>query len=633
MTMICPKPTTNSQEVIFKLLIKYYSILGKIEADYDTNIVYGKASNKVVENIVTGESASNVSGEAQSTGKFKKGERIDIYFNEEDPVEEVEPSPQNSKNYRLPNYEQEKLEEVDEMESVQEKDEEERRSEYSFVDGKKIKKSRFHKVDNQKVKKSSYSSVIKPRKNKNSYEENESVERNTKEQNYNTSINDLSTPNYNRNNKNFELLLSSNNNLNTYNNLPTQDKSPSQKHTSINPNNKNFEIYFSNDAYKNSSHNPNQIFSNNLNSSMNNFGQMQYYPPYQTMNKSYQVNNSLSYQPPMNNLNNSSLSSFSSQKMNAKIQNDPHSCNYCEDIYKFSIFNNAPLKVLKCTYCNNVVNSNSLDFYLAKYKNNLINYRKNGMKTKYEEEKIEKENEKKQKKRNKNVETVENVQTNINTNINFNTEAYAETYDNFNTAGNVNTYSSTYTPTHVKRQSKNESVDSASNNNMRVSDPNANRHNDQAGITEEWAGWVDRKKQQVKENKIYNPPQVRENTSSKKNQNANNYQKKDDEEATKPESSKNSDHNQQNEEQLENPSGPSVAEMFKRKKAELASKLENRDKTVKKEKEVEKVDATINLATLSRKKVEKKDKKAEEMNKKEDYLRRKEKQASYTKVS
>ena len=46
-------------------------------------------------------------------------------------------------------------------------------------------------------------------------------------------------------------------------------------------------------------------------------------------------------------------------------------CSYCEEIYKYTILNNTPLKKIKCVYCNNELNIESLDFFIKKYKNEL----------------------------------------------------------------------------------------------------------------------------------------------------------------------------------------------------------------------------------------------------------------------
>lgn len=51
---------------------------------------------------------------------------------------------------------------------------------------------------------------------------------------------------------------------------------------------------------------------------------------------------------------------------------DSASCTHCEEIYKFSIINDIPLKLMVCSFCNNSLNTNSLDFYIAKYKDEVF---------------------------------------------------------------------------------------------------------------------------------------------------------------------------------------------------------------------------------------------------------------------
>ena len=60
------------------------------------------------------------------------------------------------------------------------------------------------------------------------------------------------------------------------------------------------------------------------------------------------------------------------QTMSEPNKNDIFSCPNCEPVYKLSIINNIPLKVLKCLVCGNVINNTSLQFYLEKYKEELI---------------------------------------------------------------------------------------------------------------------------------------------------------------------------------------------------------------------------------------------------------------------
>lgn len=48
---------------------------------------------------------------------------------------------------------------------------------------------------------------------------------------------------------------------------------------------------------------------------------------------------------------------------------DLFSCDHCEQIYKHNITNNIPLEPIRCTFCRNVMNKNSLKFYMKKYNN------------------------------------------------------------------------------------------------------------------------------------------------------------------------------------------------------------------------------------------------------------------------
>ncbi|MCQ2819578.1 MAG: hypothetical protein MJ252_20130 [archaeon] len=75
-------------------------------------------------------------------------------------------------------------------------------------------------------------------------------------------------------------------------------------------------------------------------------------------------------------------------------EKDPFSCENCEPIYKLSILNNIPLKVLKCLVCGNVLNNTSLTFYHKKYQKELMaqnNQKKNPMREQPKEE-FKKEN-------------------------------------------------------------------------------------------------------------------------------------------------------------------------------------------------------------------------------------------------
>lgn len=53
------------------------------------------------------------------------------------------------------------------------------------------------------------------------------------------------------------------------------------------------------------------------------------------------------------------------KKMN--FAKDPYSCSYCEEYYKMALFNSVPLKLFCCTYCQNMINQKSLQYYYKKY--------------------------------------------------------------------------------------------------------------------------------------------------------------------------------------------------------------------------------------------------------------------------
>jgi hypothetical protein len=55
---------------------------------------------------------------------------------------------------------------------------------------------------------------------------------------------------------------------------------------------------------------------------------------------------------------------------------DKYSCYQCEKIYKASLFDSTPLKIKKCVVCNNLINNISLDFYIRKYKDEIIENKK-----------------------------------------------------------------------------------------------------------------------------------------------------------------------------------------------------------------------------------------------------------------
>jgi hypothetical protein len=142
----------------------------------------------------------------------------------------------------------------------------------------------------------------------------------------------------------------------------------------------------------------------------------------------------------------------------------PYSCNNCEDIYKNSIFNNIPLNVMKCLFCNNVINNVALDFYLNKYKEELIQKRLSMLKIREEKPKNNKKIEKNPKKDKDELKKQE---------INRNTLKVEKIENNRNLANN---------------ESERE-----------------NLKNENAQISEAWIGWIDVRNKQVKSDKTENP--------------------------------------------------------------------------------------------------------------------------------
>lgn len=109
-----------------------------------------------------------------------------------------------------------------------------------------------------------------------------------------------------------------------------------------------------------------------MNNSMMNYA---YMPINHQLNQSLplQQQHMLSNMFPINNmnLNNNEYANTNTSTVNPSIDND--SCNYCEEIYKFIILNNLPLKIMTCVYCQKQMNKGSLEFYLGKYKHDLEN--------------------------------------------------------------------------------------------------------------------------------------------------------------------------------------------------------------------------------------------------------------------
>lgn len=86
--------------------------------------------------------------------------------------------------------------------------------------------------------------------------------------------------------------------------------------------------------------------------------------------KEFKENNEKNEIPP----NSIMLENMKKNNKNTKEdeETDMFSCPNCEPIYKLSIMHNIPLKVLKCLQCGNVLNNTSLQFYLKKYKDELL---------------------------------------------------------------------------------------------------------------------------------------------------------------------------------------------------------------------------------------------------------------------
>ena len=55
---------------------------------------------------------------------------------------------------------------------------------------------------------------------------------------------------------------------------------------------------------------------------------------------------------------------------------DPHSCTVCENVYKEAVIYNKNINIKQCLDCLNKINPKSLDFYMNKYHNELLNAQK-----------------------------------------------------------------------------------------------------------------------------------------------------------------------------------------------------------------------------------------------------------------
>jgi hypothetical protein len=75
------------------------------------------------------------------------------------------------------------------------------------------------------------------------------------------------------------------------------------------------------------------------------------------------------------------------------VPNDSLSCTNCEEIYKEGILNNKMSNIIQCASCKNFINETSLEFYLQKYKNEVLELKKREISSavkQRQEEKIDK---------------------------------------------------------------------------------------------------------------------------------------------------------------------------------------------------------------------------------------------------
>lgn len=65
-------------------------------------------------------------------------------------------------------------------------------------------------------------------------------------------------------------------------------------------------------------------------------------------------------------------------KIEDENEEEPRACKQCEDVYKYLIMNNLPIKLITCVYCHRTMNRKTLEFYIEQCKKE--------MKEKYEKE-------------------------------------------------------------------------------------------------------------------------------------------------------------------------------------------------------------------------------------------------------
>ena len=77
---------------------------------------------------------------------------------------------------------------------------------------------------------------------------------------------------------------------------------------------------------------------------------------------------------------NNQISQFHINNLDSLTNVNSHyinSCYYCEEIYKYVIINNLPLKIMTCLYCNNTINEKALEFFIEKFRKELIDIYRN----------------------------------------------------------------------------------------------------------------------------------------------------------------------------------------------------------------------------------------------------------------
>lgn len=385
-----------------KLTIKFQEVtssviyfLGKIEVEYDQDVVYGKPSKskenrtKTVEAEMTKQNQNDCDVHKLSVKKQQNKKTVDDVIHEDEEeflTEDNEIGKKKNKNYQAGMRKENQTEKLKTKASKQDQ-----------FDAGKIKENKHYMLDNNScynnlLDHKNKNTLLRPTPDNNNYHNNIYSEfSNVKNyQPANLAIPQQigankqlrkSTPfNINPFNKNFEILLghSASNEINPSGNHP-------QNCENFNPRPDNFINNQINRSFAQPYNNINSRNSMELN-------QSNQYNPYYTQN--YHLNSNPYFSTPnhqnyypFNNTpntsnyicdNNSQYSYQSHTGVNPVQSIAPYSCANCEHIYRNSIFNNIPLSLMKCICCNNVINSVSLDFYLKKYREDLVNnHRKN----------------------------------------------------------------------------------------------------------------------------------------------------------------------------------------------------------------------------------------------------------------